>query len=97
MNTASAKPDSVSMVNITQTNRCRSGPSAAPPPRVRPPRARTDDGPIGDGPVVVEGCKDLLDRGQDGVDAMDIEKCLLLTGKRGVRQVFCGCAGPHCK
>jgi hypothetical protein len=51
--------------------------------------------PVGDGAIVVEGGKDLLDRSQDGINAPDIEKCLLLTGKRGLRQILSRRAGPH--
>ena len=50
---------------------------------------------VGDGAVVVEGGEDLLDGGQDRVDAADVEECFLLPGERGIWQVFCGGAGPH--
>ena len=42
---------------------------------------------ISDRAIVVEG-KDLFDRCQDGVDTSDIEKRLLLTCERGIRQVL---------
>jgi hypothetical protein len=44
--------------------------------------------PVGDGPVVVQRREHLPDRGQDRVDAANIEKRLLLPGERRVGQIL---------
>ncbi|OIQ78749.1 hypothetical protein GALL_395460 [mine drainage metagenome] len=50
---------------------------------------------IGDGAVVVERGKHMSDLVEHGLDAADIEIGFLLSGERGVRQVFRRCGGAH--
>ena len=41
---------------------------------------------VGNGPIVVEGGKYLFNRMKYVVQAIDIKKCFLLSGERGIRQ-----------
>jgi hypothetical protein len=45
---------------------------------------------IGNGPIVVERRIDLVNRYKNAVKSLDIQKCRLLSCKRGVWQVFGG-------
>ena len=51
--------------------------------------------PVGDRPVVEQRGEHLPDRDQDGVDAANVQKRLLLTGERRVRQVLRRRRRPH--
>jgi hypothetical protein len=50
---------------------------------------------VGDGAVVVERGEDVLDRLEHILDALDVEKGLLLPRERGIRQVFGGGGRTH--
>ena len=89
MNTTWSKPDSVSSVNITpdaprslRTIRCTPADSATS--RVGEALVHA----IGDGAIVVEAGEYLLYRMKNIVQAIDIKKCFLLSGERGVGQVL---------
>ena len=52
---------------------------------------------VGDGPVVVEGREDVLDGGQDVLDAADVQEGFLLPGEGGVGKILrrrAGADGP---
>ena len=52
---------------------------------------------VADGPVVIERSEHFADFVQDVVDPCHVQKRFLLTGKRGVWQVFRRGRGPHSK
>ena len=96
MNTALSKPDSVSTVNRT--------PEAPTSDLHHPLDARGERDvvvveavvdAVSDRPVVVQRGEHAADRGEDVLDAADVQERLLLTGEGRVRQVFCGRARPH--
>ena len=49
--------------------------------------------PVGNGPIVVQRSEHLPDRGQDRVDAADVEERLLLPGERRIGQILRGRTG----
>ena len=51
--------------------------------------------PVGNGAVVVEGGKDFLDLVDHVVRATHVEEGFLLTGERGIGQVFGRGGGAH--
>jgi hypothetical protein len=83
------------MVNITRRHQDRIAPSAAPSGDANRVVVEAVVGPTGDRAIVVQRREDLLDRLQNGINATDVKKCLLLTRKRGIGQVFRCCARPH--
>ena len=96
MNTTWSKPDSVSSVNMTPA-----APDVAAHHALHAGGQR-DVGvrealvhAIGDGAVVVERGEDLLIASKNVVHAIDIEKCFLLAGERGVGQVLGGGGRAH--
>ena len=91
MKTASEKPDSVSMVNITpeaagseRTIRC------TPAERATTSVVEVVMYAVGNGSIVMQGGEHFTNRGQDLLDAAEVEECLLLSGEGGVRQIL-GC------
>ena len=52
---------------------------------------------IGDGAVVEQGSKHMLHRHQHRIVTLDVQEGFLLSGKRGVRHIFCGRRGTYGK
>ena len=50
---------------------------------------------VGDGAVVIQGRENVFDGSHHVFKAQDIQEGFLLTGKRGIRQVFCGGRGAN--
>ena len=53
--------------------------------------------PVGDRPVVVQGREYVPDGLEHMLHAADVQEGFLLSGERGIRQVFSRRAGADCK